>query len=86
MNRVLSVVLVFCLVAMTGWSAPPKKVADLMKDDAFSAASAEQRLEWLNAKIDKKEMSSSEVSSDIVTRLFFDRLKDDKDAVSRLDT
>lgn len=86
MKRVLFVLFAISLIATTVWAAPPKKFSDLLKDEAFAKATAEQRLEWINAKIDKKEFTSSEISGDIITRLYFDRLKDEKDAAARLNT
>ncbi len=83
MKRIFAAMVMMVLFCVPSWSAQ-KKVADLMKDEAFAKATAEQRLEWLNEKVDKKEFGSSDVSADIVTRLFFDRLKDEKDAAARL--
>jgi len=83
MKRVFLVVALVVVLCVPSWAAS-KKFADLSKDEAFAKATAEQRLEWLNGKVDKKEFGSSDVSADIVTRLFFDRLKEEKDATARL--
>lgn len=77
--------LVLILVLTTGISeAASKKFSDLMKDESFAKATAEERLFWVQSKLVKKEFTSSDVNGDLITRLFHDRLKDEKTADARI--
>lgn len=79
----VGVLVVLVVSAVTGWAAPVK-YSDLAKDEAFAAATAEQRLEIVNRKIENKEIASYDISADGVGRLFRDRLRDEPDAGARI--
>lgn len=72
------------LLANPGFGAS-MKFSDLAKDEAFAKGTPEQRLEYVNKKLESKELKSSDINIDLTSRLLFDALKDEKDQAKRLD-
>jgi len=63
----------------------PKTYTELVAGDAFANAGSEQRLELLNKQLESKELKSSDLSGDLMVRLFNDCIKSEKEAPARLD-
>lgn len=74
----------FMLVAGTAQCAL-KTFTELMGQEAFAKASAEERLLLLQKQMDDKEIKSGELSGDLMTLLFNDKLKDEKDPAAKLE-
>ncbi|MGB3976005.1 MAG: hypothetical protein WBM02_11070 [bacterium] len=51
-----------------------KKGSELMEISEFAGADPEARLDWVNKKLESKEFTSSDISSDLMTRLIMDVL------------
>jgi hypothetical protein len=83
MKKGVLMVLVFSMLCSLTFAAPAKKFSDLMTDEAFAKATSEQRLELVHKKLEAKEFASGEINGDLATRLFMDRLKEEKDPDAR---
>jgi hypothetical protein len=81
-------ILVLAMFALLGSMAEAavKKYADLVKDEAFAKATVEQKLEYLQQKLESKEFASGDINADLIFRLMLERLKDEKDPVARITT
>ncbi|PKL44207.1 MAG: hypothetical protein CVV41_06115 [Candidatus Riflebacteria bacterium HGW-Riflebacteria-1] len=65
--------------------AAPKTYSELVAGEAFAKAAPAQRLEMLNSQLDSKELKSSDLSGDLMVRLFNDCIHSEKEAPARLD-
>lgn len=72
-------VLIVCAAAgfalvMSFHHAAGKSPSELMAISEFAGADPEARLAWVNAKLDAKEYTSSDINTDLMTRLIMDVL------------
>jgi len=66
------------LVMVSVCDAASKKPSELMQIPEFASATPEGRLAWINDLLVKKEWSSSDMNSDVMTRLIMDVLVAEK--------
>ncbi len=67
-------ILLMVVVLIFVHQAEGKKGSELMEISEFAAADPEARLDWVNKKLESKEFTSSDINSDLMTRLIMDVL------------
>ena len=81
-NVALAVSIAFLLISVC--HAKARKPSELMQIPEFAAASPEERLAWINAKVTSKEYTSTDISIDVMGRLIMDVLIEEKTPQDRM--
>ena len=82
MKKIAAVLIVVLLFASQAFAGPT--VSELLASPDFANLDAVKRLEVLNQKLTDETMKSSDISGDIISRLFMDAIVTEPDATARL--